>query len=207
MPPINQKQAVPLTTDAPYKIGIYWVKSRWNGRQTLPVIISLQNGFFSMKTDQETIFSVPCGSVSVNFTKNGGVHCLIDNKKYVFYGWGTAISKSFSKEQLAELNQPNNTAIDMKIGLSSQGAGLLTQGAAGVGAGSTVAAVSEAMALYKGSKQVEELSEAMKRYGVQLNGKPVKPVKFILALFLGGIGIAIFLLIVTVIIAMIFSHK
>lgn len=28
MPPINQKQAVPLTTDAPYKIGIYWVKSR-----------------------------------------------------------------------------------------------------------------------------------------------------------------------------------
>ncbi len=209
MPPANenQNQATPLATVTPYKIGIYWAKSWWNGRQTVPVIITLRDGFFSMKTDQETIFSVPGQSVSVNFTKSGGVHCLIGNKKYVFYGWGTALSKSFSKEQLAELSQPNNTAKDMRIGLLDQAVGLLTQNTAGVGVGGAVGVVSEEVAIYKGGKQIVELSEAMKQCGIQFNGKATKPTTFVLITLLGGIGIVIFALIVVVILVIIFSYK
>ena len=205
----NSENITPSGTETPFKVGIYWRKSRWNGRQTVPVIVTLQNGLFSMKTDQETVFSVSCNNVIVTFSKLGTVFVNISGKKYALYGSGSGISKPFSKEQLAELSETNNSSKEMRMGAAAQIVGLLSQSSAGLAIGGVTGALFETVGIYEGQKDIKKLSDGLKRYGVQVNGTPPKPnlVKLILYTILIGVGGAILTIILVVIVVLIFKHK
>ncbi len=94
--------------NASFKTGIFWNQSRWNGLKSIPVILELQGTILILKTKKEEVFRVPIATVSVKFDRWGTMRVLVNGISYAFFGSGPDLSRSFSEEQLNELQQDQN---------------------------------------------------------------------------------------------------
>jgi len=120
--------------------GIYWRKNLWNGAATIPVILGFENDQLALKDGETVVFTAPISTVKAKVTLWGTLVVLVDGKKYDFVGAGSGISRTFTAEQQAEVNQQSMTLPTTltKAGLVTGLAGSIGRNLAGSTAGSAV---------------------------------------------------------------------
>ena len=125
--------------------GIYWRKSLWNGAATIPVILGFENDQLVLKDGETVVFAAPISTVKAKVTLWGTLVLFVDGKKYDFVGTGSGISRTFSAEQQAEINDQSMTLPTTltKAGLVTGLAGSVGRNLAGNSAGSTVGAAGQ----------------------------------------------------------------
>ena len=136
----KENASQPQTPTTQLITGMYWRKSLWNGAATIPVILGFQNEQLVLKDGDTVVFMVPISTVKAKLTIWGTLVLNIDGKKYDFVGVGSGISRTFTAEQQAEINQQNMTLPTTlaKAGLVTGLAGSIGRNLAGNSAGSAV---------------------------------------------------------------------
>lgn len=103
------------------KSGLYWRKSLWNGAATVPVVLTAEpatnanggsRGTLTMRDADGRGFSVDADRVTATWSRFGTMTLTVDGTRYDVVGAGSRISKSFSPEQRAELEQAATVASD-----------------------------------------------------------------------------------------------
>lgn len=161
-----------------YITGIYWQKSKLNGRETVPVILSLIDGTASLTADGGTVFSLPANQLKVDIrTPLGNPTISItvpDGTRYTLVTIPTSISPKFSDELIRrsglehvpenQMQAASNWAI---VSLVAQHAGVpLLSGATGV-----AAAINEIEGGNTGYDLVEDVQAALAANGVAMTVK------------------------------------
>lgn len=114
--------------------GLYWRKSLWNGFACIPVILRLDANTLTLKTRKGIEWQVMISETKCRFTAFGTMIITVNQKEYAFVVAGATVSRSFSKEQLAELGQTNGqyaVGADMAVRAGTAATTLGTGGAAG----------------------------------------------------------------------------
>jgi hypothetical protein len=111
--------------------GVYWRRSRWNGRKCDPVILTVDQGRLRMSTADAVVFDVPCTSVTARFSRAWTMMLTVEGTRYDFVGQGSGISKSFTPAQLDEIRAAHANAAGRD---RSGGTAAAATGAAGLGA-------------------------------------------------------------------------
>lgn len=139
-----------VSTD--FKSGLYWRKNLWNGAATVPAILSLENGFVTLRTAVEHVFTEPVQNISAKFTMWGTMILTTPKGKYDITGSGASISPSFTQEMNQELGDAKNTTgLLSRAGLIGVGAGAAfdAAGASALGGGAA------ALGFAKGVKAIK----------------------------------------------------
>jgi len=120
--------------------GMYWRKNLWNGAATIPVILGFEDEQLVLKDGETIVFATPISTVKAKVTLWGTLVLVVDGKKYDFVGVGSGISRTFTAEQQAEINQQSMTLPTTlaKAGLVTGVAGSIGRNLAGNSAGSAV---------------------------------------------------------------------
>jgi hypothetical protein len=118
-------------TSVRFTSGVYWRRSKWNGRKCEPVILTVDQGRLRMSTADAVVFDVPCASVSAKFSRAWTMTVTVDGTGYDFVGRGSGISKAFTAAQLDEIRAAHATAAGRDRSGATVAAGT---GAAGLGA-------------------------------------------------------------------------
>lgn len=119
---------------------ISWRKSLWNGFASVPIILRLDGDLLTLKTTKNTVWKVPILETKCRFTLLGTMIVTAVGKDYALVTAGSSVSKSFSKEQLAELAQESGHYNAGADAATRVGVGASAIGAAGV-VGAPLAAV------------------------------------------------------------------
>ncbi len=106
---VNNPQQ-PIPPEIVFKSGLYWRKSAILGNKTVPVILTLANGWLTLATRTEQVFRVPLPQVAVKFSKLSTMFLTVAGKKYPIVGIGSGISAEFSDAQLHELANAQSAA-------------------------------------------------------------------------------------------------
>lgn len=115
----------------PIVTGLYWRKSLWNGFASVPVILRLDGDLLTLKTTKNTVFQVQISETRCRFSVFGTMIVTVNGEDYAFVTAGAAVSKSFSKEQLAELSGSKARDVTNADAAVRVGTAVTTLGAAG----------------------------------------------------------------------------
>jgi hypothetical protein len=104
--------------------GLYYRKNIWNESQTMPVILKLNKGVLSAKTDEAQLFSIPIDTVKVRFSMWGRMFITVDGKRFEFTRAGAITSPVFTKAMLNEIEQDKDESAKtmINLGLSRENA-------------------------------------------------------------------------------------
>ncbi|MFC4785433.1 hypothetical protein ACT8ZV_13220 [Nocardioides sp. MAHUQ-72] len=109
--------------------GLYWRRSRWNGRACVPVVLELADGRLTMTDRKGVVLDAPVTEVAVSFSRLHTMTLQHDADRFDVVGIGANLSPSFSREQLDHLR-----AAQARIaGPSTSGQSAFAAGAAGAG--------------------------------------------------------------------------
>ena len=141
----EQNVSQPQTPTTQLITGMYWRKNLWNGAATVPTILGFQDEQLVLKDGETIVFAVPISTVKAKVTLWGTLVLTIDGKKYDFVGTGSGVSRNFTPEQQAEINQQNMTLPTTlaKAGLVTGLAGSIGRNLAGNAAGSAVGSAAQ----------------------------------------------------------------
>jgi hypothetical protein len=128
-----------------YAGGLYWRRSKWNGRKCVPVILSVDAGRLRLSAAKEVGFDVPCAEVTARFTKLGTMVLTVNGRTYDILGVGASLSPNFTKEQRDELRARQAKAASAAIspGFAAGGSGIGGGAGAAMDAVAIVGAVAE----------------------------------------------------------------
>lgn len=124
--------------------GLYWRKSLWNGFASVPVILRLDGNFLTLKTTNETEWQVFISDTKCRITPLGTMILTVNSKDYAFVTMGASVSKSFSKEQLAEISNAEGHYNAGADAAASVGLGASVAGGAAAPAGAALATLAYA---------------------------------------------------------------
>jgi len=176
----------------PIVTGLYWRKSAWNGFATVPVILRLDGDILILKTSKDTVWQAPISETRCRFTVFGTMIVTFAGKEYAFVPAGAGVSRSFSKEQLAELNTDsliNSTIADATVRMGTAATTLGPIGAPGA----PIATAAYATLVADNISMWSSLFES--RHLLDKTDKNANPGKYLLFLLIGGVVIGIGLVI------------
>ncbi|WP_459714977.1 hypothetical protein [Actinophytocola sp. KF-1] len=95
-------------TPAPHVVdfaaGLYWRKSKLNGRKCVPAILSVTGGRLRLSAVDGVAFDVPCAEARARFTVFSTMVLTAAGRRFDLVGTGAAMSPKFTTAQLAELD-------------------------------------------------------------------------------------------------------
>jgi len=116
--------------------GLYWRRSRWNGRACVPVVLELADGRLTMTDRSGVVLDSPVAEVTASFSRLHTMTLRSGSDRFDVVGIGANLSPAFSPEQLDHLR-----AAQGRVAATSAS----SQSAFAAGAGSGAADVAAAL--------------------------------------------------------------
>ena len=166
-------------TITPTKSLLYWRKSKLNGMDCVPVIISLDEAkTLSLKTaDNTTEFSIPASQATVRFTNWGTMAITANGKTYDIVGVGAATSPDPTAEQLQEIHQSAGSNANEDTALSGVGAAGTALSGASAGAG-IVGSAAMQYAYYQGLEAIKAWQRELPKAGATIEASKMNAMKY-----------------------------